>query len=216
MHYHIPKNYIFVTPNAVSEEFYHTDINEAKNFVKKQGLEHYLLYVSRIEPRKNQIALLKAYCELKLWEKGYDLVFIGRRTLPAYNFEHYYEVLHQDIKKRIHIINQTDFKNLLYWYKAASLFIYPSLAEGFGIPPIEAGASGVPCICSNATAMSDFTIFGKNLIDVSNSDILKNAIINALNNPDMSNNTNEVARNIKEKYNWESIAKKYHDILLNL
>ena len=87
-----------MTPNAVSEDFYSIDKNEAADFVKSQGFEKYILYVSRIEPRKNQIALLKAYNELQLWKDKYDLVFIGRRTLATPDFDAYYEQLPEEIK----------------------------------------------------------------------------------------------------------------------
>lgn len=211
LHYGIDKNRIYVTPNAVSEDFFHIDADLAHDFVKGKGIEKYILYVSRIEPRKNQIALLQAYHDLRLAEKGYDLVFIGRKTLPVPDFEKLLASLPNKEKQHIHIYNQVPYEELKLWYKATSLFVYPALAEGFGIPPIEAGAAGVPCVCSNQTAMGDFTFFGDNLIDVTNVETLKSAIINNLSSPAID--TNMVCSAIKAKYNWKSIAENFYNLL---
>ena len=200
-HYGIPKDKIFVTPNAVSDDFFNIDAKIAHQFIQNKGIGKYLLYVSRIEPRKNQVTLLQAFHELELYKQGYDLVFIGRRTLPTPNFDHLLYSLNETELKHIHIFNQVDYEELKFWYKAAALFVYPALAEGFGIPPIEAGAVGIPCICSNKTAMSDFSFFGKNLVEVSNIEDLKRSIIfNLKFQPEVKS----ISEQIHKKYNWQT------------
>lgn len=206
-HYNINKDKIIVTPNAVSEDFFHIDKNEAISFVRSQGISKYILCVSRVEPRKNQIAILKAYHELDLANYGYDLVFIGRQSIPVPNFDSYLSALTDVEKRHIHIYHQVGYHELKLWYKAADLFVYPALAEGFGIPPIEAGAAGVPCICSNKTAMGDFSFFGKNLIDVNDESALAKTIhFNIVNPPD----TVKIQSIIHEQYNWSDIAEKFY------
>ena len=209
-HYGIPKEQIFVTPNAVSEDFFNIDKANAEDFVQSKGIGKYILYVSRIEPRKNQITVLKIYDEMALWQKGYDLVFIGRKTLPTPKFDFYLKSMNNDVSRHVHIYNQVNYHELKFWYRAASLFIYPALAEGFGIPPIEAGAAEVPCICNNKTAMRDFTFFGKNLIDISNASQLKQAIEENLLPPTY---TSQISIAISKKYNWKVIAQNYYRIL---
>lgn len=206
-HYGIPEEHIFVTPNAVSEDFFNVDKDAAKAFVGSKGIEKYILYVSRVEPRKNQITVLNAYYNLKLWQQGYDLVFIGRKSLPTPNFDSYLFGLDSDIKEHIHLYNQVDYKELKFWYAAASLFVYPALAEGFGIPPIEAGAAGVPCICNNKTAMGDFTFFGENLIDTSDKKALYQAIERNIHS---SVDTETIRKAINDKYNWQNIARNFY------
>ncbi len=211
-HYAIEDNNIHVTPNAVSDDFYNIDLQAAQNFVKSQGVEKYVLYVSRIEPRKNQVALLKAYCEQKLWESGYDLVFIGRKTLATPDFDNYYNTLSEETTNHIHIHNQVDYIDLKYWYKAASLFVYPALAEGFGIPPIEAGAAGVPCTCCNKTAMGDFKFFGDNLIDIDNTELLRTTMSEILAGTKQVD-TSAISKQIHKKYNWDNIAQNLYELL---
>lgn len=209
-HYGIAKEQIFVTQNAVSEDFFNIDKVAAKTFTQNQGIGKYILYVSRIEPRKSQITVLQVYDEMKLWQQGYDLVFIGRKTLPTPKFDSYLQFMESKAVCHVHILNQVDYKELKLWYGAASLFIYPALAEGFGIPPIEAGAAGVPCICNNKTAMSDFTFFGNNLIDTSNHQLLHDVIVR---NITSICNTEAISDAIKKKYNWQSIANKFYQKL---
>lgn len=214
-HYGISAEEIVVTPNAVSADFVQVDADEAAKFVQNQGIGKYLLYVSRIEPRKNQLAVLKAFHELDLWKKGYHVVFIGRKTLPTPAFDQYYEALADKEKERVHVFNQVSYADLKLWYKAASLFVYPALAEGFGIPPIEAGAVGVPCVCSNRTAMGDFTFFEDNLLDPEDDEALKKAIVRNLEQRD-ADKLNGVSQQVRSKYNWHHIAETLYRALNRL
>jgi glycosyltransferase involved in cell wall biosynthesis len=210
-HYGIPKDKIIVTPNAVSIDFENIDRKLAKRFVVSKGIDKYILYVSRIEPRKNQVSLLHAYIDLNLAEKGYHLVFIGRKTLNTPELDRLIASMENKQGKYVHFINQVSYEELKMWYCAASLFVYPSLAEGFGIPPVEAGVAGIPCICNNQTAMSDFTFFGDNLINIKNIDLLEERIIaNLENQPD----TIQIKKTIMAKYNWNEIANNLYKILM--
>lgn len=206
-HYGLPKDKIVVTPNAVADDFANVDKKTAKRFTASKGINKYILYVSRIEPRKNQVDLLRAYIDLHLAEKGYHLVFIGRKTIEVPELERLMDSIDNKGKKYIHFINQVSYEELKMWYSAASLFVYPALAEGFGIPPIEAGVSEIPCICNNQTAMEDFTFFGDNLLDVKDFVLLKKKIIENLENqPDVK----QIKKAITSKYNWKEVAKKLY------
>lgn len=213
-HFGIPLSKIHVTPNAVSEDFFYIDAGQARAFVKYKCGGKYILYVSRIEPRKNQTALLQAYHEMGLAMKGYDLVFIGRKTLPVPDFDGLLASLTDAEKRHIHVYNQVPYEELKLWYKAASLFVYPALAEGFGIPPIEAGAAGVPCICSDRTAMGDFTFFGENLIDVTDASKLQSSMLANLDSPRVD--TTKVSNAIRAKYNWAAIAEVLYPLIKQL
>lgn len=208
LHYGIDERTIHITPNAVDPSFYDISAERAKEYVGSMGINKYILYVSRIEPRKNQHKLLEAYLAADLWKQGYNLVFIGRPTIPSPAFEARIESLEPDVRRHVHVLSQVGFDELKYWYKAASLFVYPAGCEGFGIPPIEAAAAGIPCVCSNATAMGDFRFFGDNLIDVSDDRRLREAIIEALNST-RSETVMEVQRAVRERFNWEKIANDF-------
>ena len=206
-HYNIPRGSIYVTPNAVSKEFAECDIDEAREFVKQKGVDKFILYVSRIEPRKNHITLLKSYVELELWRKGYKLVFIGRKTIDDAALDNYLDNLDEEIRENVLVINQTNFANLIKWYSAAGLFVYPSLAEGFGIPPLESVVAGASTICSNKTAMSDFRIFENDFFDPNDKEQLKSLIIRKLSEGNCNSNINRAS--VLQEYSWRESAIRF-------
>lgn len=83
-HYKIEKSSIYITPNAVEVKPLFK-----KNIPNTTSKDNFILYVSRIEPRKNHKLLLEAFIELKLHDKGYKLVFIGNNDLPYKELDNY-------------------------------------------------------------------------------------------------------------------------------
>ncbi len=199
-HYGIPADKIYITPNAVSEDFFRL-ADSPRDSSKK-----YILYVSRIEPRKNHIALVRAFNRLKLAEKGYDLIMVGRETDATPKLHNELDSLDEFTRSHIRQIPQAYLPELLTLYKNASLFVYPTYAEGFGIPPLEAAASGVPVICNRATAMKEFDFFGENHIDIDDEALLDSRILDIL---ETKPDTSAVREAIRKKYNWQSIAKDF-------
>lgn len=203
------QKYIHITPNGVNELFfdYSTSLTK-KDFLSQYSYRNYFLYVSRFEPRKNHINLLKAYIEGQFY-LHYDLVLIGSKTLDCTNFYKYYNSLDNSIKNRVHIIHDgVNDLLLLNYYHFCEIFIYPSLFEGFGIPPLEASAMGKPVICSNLTAMSDFIFYNEYHINPT-IDNLKNSIQLFITN---NYYPNDLKNYIYHKYNWVLSANIFHTL----
>ena len=102
-------------------------------------------------------------------------------------------------------INDVPDTDLIKFYNAATLAIFPSLCEGFGIPPIESGVLETSTICSNSTAMKDFTFFKDRFFDAESKESIKRTITKFLNTKDDSNQKDElfnIAKSIEETYNW--------------
>lgn len=209
-----PKKQIHVIENAVDERFFNFKPKILKSdFLKKNKLREYLIYVSRFEPRKNHYSLLKAFVTGKFYI-NYDLVLIGHQNLICDKFEKYYQSLDIKIKKRI-IINKkgvSDYQ-LNNFITFSKVFVYPSLFEGFGIPPIEAGASGVNVICSNLSAMKNFDFFKPFHINPTTEN-LKIAIKNILISDD-EKRLKRIKSSIHKNYSWENSAQKLYKILNN-
>lgn len=206
-HYRIDDRKLFVTPNGVSEKFLSPHA-AAKDVKSKYGLKAYILCVSRIEPRKNHIQLLKAYVELELWRKNIQLVFIGRKDIPVAEMDHYIERMPDEAKKNFFHFTGISEDELIAFYQGASLFVYPSIGEGFGIPPLEAAAVKTKVLCSNATAMSDFDFFGEDLFDPNDKETLKRKIVSKLHEQNPYRLT-EIANVVDKKYNWDTIAEAF-------
>lgn len=172
----------------------------------------YILYVSRWEPRKNHIILTRAFMELGLWQQGYKLVFIGRKDIPAKDFDHYWQTLEEEERKSVIFLDSVSQEALAAYYQKTTLFIYPSLAEGFGIPPIEAAAMGIPVLCSNATAMSDFTFFKQGLFNPKDKEELKEKITTALSHRDEIE-IQSIRSHVLNLYDWDIIAGEFLQII---
>lgn len=205
-HFQIDKKRIHITYNSILPPNHSGNNIEIKS---KFGVDKYILTVSRIEPRKNHLALLTAFTELKLASMGYKLVMVGAKDLKYTKFFDYYNKLDNETKSCI-LFLEVSFDDLVALYQHASLFVFPSLAEGFGIPPLEALVYGSPLLCSNATAMAEFDFPEEISFNPSNIDDLKAKIIKLLANPA---NIESIRRKILEKYNWDRIADGFYNLL---
>lgn len=120
----------------------------------RHGLpEQFLLYVGTIEPRKNLVRLLH------VWEALYQtgdvppLVIVGRRGWLSDDF---FAALEQSpAREGVLLTGYVSDEDLPVLYSAATAFVFPSLYEGFGLPPLEAMACGTPVLCSDASSLPE-------------------------------------------------------------
>jgi glycosyltransferase involved in cell wall biosynthesis len=111
----------------------------------------YILSVGTIEARKNQALIVKALSMIKT--RGVSLVLVGKAT--PYLEEVKKAAVAHGVESRIRYIHQAKFGDLPAIYQTASVFVYPSLFEGFGIPIVEAIASRVPVIAARASCLPE-------------------------------------------------------------
>ena len=205
-HFKIAINKIQLVPNGISEGYFE---NPAfLNMREKYNLNDYILCVSRIEPRKNHLFLVKAYCELALWKSGLQLVLLGRQDIKVKELNAYLDSLSQPIRRNIIQLKNVSLVDLKNLYQQARIVVYPSLGEGFGIPPLEAAALKANVLCSNATAMSDFSFFKESLFDPYNLEEFKSKLIDNLTSADHQQRA-QISEEIKLRYNWTAIAKTF-------
>jgi glycosyltransferase involved in cell wall biosynthesis len=202
----IPKDRIHILPNAVQvSKISSIDVKE------KYGIRNFIHYVARFEPRKNQIGLLKAYLDGDL-SNNYDLVFIGRKKdrIERKYYEEFIKLIPINKKQNIHLFEDLCVEELNAFYRQSSCFVYPSFAEGFGIPPIEAGVNCCKVLCSNQTAMADFSFF-KYTFNPNNENELQQKILDVLkdNEYPFENTKNEIIK----KYNLNDIASYFYNII---
>ena len=147
---------VWVIYNGISECF--TDFRyDEKRDKKIRDILHlpkrYILCLSTIEPRKNMRLLIDAYAEMRDNEEiEHELVLVGRK---GWMVDQLLEGISEDVKVHIHLTGFVGDDALPYVYKDASLFVFPSIYEGFGIPPVEALACGTPVLSSNAASMPE-------------------------------------------------------------
>lgn len=197
---------VSITQNAVNIAFFEKNDKEIIQAKVKElyNIDNYFIYVSRWELRKNHHFLLEVFVENNYYN-DFFLVLVGRKELPNPKFERFYKSLEKSIQEKIIILDNVNFEELLLLVKGARLSIYPSIAEGFGIPPIEAAAAGISSIYSNTTAMRDFHF-------------LKNCEFNPFDKEDLNQKIElklkekqaiDYSELIKEKYSWKQSAFNY-------
>jgi glycosyltransferase involved in cell wall biosynthesis len=110
----------------------------------------FMLNVGTIEPRKNALSILKG---MHIANIDVPLVVVGRATAYKQKLEQY--IRQHDLQKKVIFLHDVTFEDLPLIYRLASLFIYPSIFEGFGIPILEALVSGVPVITSTGSCFAE-------------------------------------------------------------
>ncbi len=206
--YQLKNKNVFITPNGINESYF-KDYNKKKSKIiikEKYGFDDYILYVSRIEPRKNQELLLKTYLETKIYKTSTHLVFIGKNSIKNIKLNKLVNCLSSNQKQKIHFFENVEQTHLIEFYKAAKMFIYPSKAEGFGIPPLEAGALKIPVLCSNVTAMESFIFFNPYFFNPNDEDGFKRKFQNFYTSY-KSIDLNIIQDEIKTNYSWEKSAQ---------
>jgi glycosyltransferase involved in cell wall biosynthesis len=212
-YYNLERNDIHILANGVTTSVKLNKEAASKLIEDKYGIQNYFLYVSRVEARKNHQLLLETYLQLELYKQQISLVFIGKRSMQVSALQQLIDGLTDEQKSYFYFIEQVEQDDLAAFYKACKLFVYPSIAEGFGIPPLEAAMHGVPVLCSSATAMQSFSFFEPYCFDPNNEAEFVSRLKQILDNPPDAAFLKEVANQVQQQYNWQQTAGTFYNLL---
>ena len=139
------KSKIFVVPPAVNLDTF--NVGE----VASTNRSPYILFVSGYNPHKNVERLIKAYAALPDDVRStYKLLLVGAALA-----HHHQQYVTDNGIQNVEFLHSVSADDLINYYRNCSLFVFPSYAEGFGIPPLEAMACGAPTITSNAHSLPE-------------------------------------------------------------
>lgn len=198
-----------VPPGIDLRRFTTSGVEEAKQQIMRQyGLHDYLLTVGRLEPRKNHRGLIEAYAMAKQTRNDLGaLVIIGQ---PDFGYQEFLRRVEElKLSQCVKILSDIPDSDLPNFYKAARIFVYPSFAEGFGIPVLEAMACGVPVIASNTSAIPEVVGDCGVLIDPHDTDALARAINSLADDQARSDRLGAVGAARAGEWSWEHAADKY-------
>jgi glycosyltransferase involved in cell wall biosynthesis len=164
----------------------------------------YIIFVGTVEPRKNLVTLVKAFAAV-VKDFPHLLVLAGARgwmSEPVFA-----EIERQGLKDRVVHLGYVPAEDLPALMSGAEVFVYPSLGEGFGLPPLEAMACGVPVICSNAPALPE--VVGDAAILVPPTDVaaLEEAIMHLLSDPDLKATLRQKGLQRSRQFSWHRTAR---------
>ena len=154
---------IDVVPLGVDDHFKPADEDAMAHVRKKYDLpDRFYLYVGTLEPRKNIPRLVEAYSKVAVDSK-LDLVIAGR---DGWKVKPIYKALRKSrARERIHLPGFVEQQDLSAVYSCADILIWPSLWEGFGLPPLEAMACGTPVVTSNVSSMPEMLEHSAIMVD---------------------------------------------------
>lgn len=159
-----------------------TDAEKARVATTYRLPGNYLLHVGAIEKRKNQVLILQAMVNSKI---DLPLVLVGKPTPYLTELKTYVQKM--GMENRVIFLTNVPAFDLPAIYQLSSIFIYPSLFEGFGIPILEALHSGVPVIASTGSCMEETGGEGSCYIDPNDADALGHVINILLNDEEKRN-----------------------------
>jgi len=179
--FRIPEEKIEVVYLNVDESYRPLKSNLDQPKYKYGISKDFILYIGNFNPHKNVSTLLKAYSGLTQEIKNqYKLVLGGKKDSHCIELEKCARQL--EIEDNVIFTGFISEEHLPSVYNAASLFVFPSLYEGFGLPPLEAMACGTPVIASNTTSLPEVVGDAGILVDPNNSNDLSEAISGVLHN----------------------------------
>jgi len=171
--------------------------------VKRKYLlpEKFILYVGNIEPKKNILRLIEAFENLiRRSDIPHSLVIAGKF---AWKCKDVLQKISKNPNTRILFTGYIEQSDLPALYTLADLFVFPSLYEGFGIPPLEAMACGTPVIVSNAGALPETTMGNALITDPLSVDSVASAMLNLIENTTLRNQLIEKGKHHVQQFKWD-------------
>jgi len=210
-HYALSESDISIVPPAVSADFFPRSGQQCASVRERYQLpQQFVLSLGTLEPRKNLVGLIEAYRQLPASLRDqYPLVIAGGSGWQSQSLELSLRGLpaHQVI--RTGYVDQCDLPVLL---AAATLMAYPSFYEGFGMPVLEAMASGVPVLTSQASAMSQLCAGAAVLVDPHSAESIAAGLEGILVSPEDRQQKRGAGLLVAANYRWSGSAAVLRDV----
>ena len=182
------------------------------DFLVKYNLpENYILYLGRLNIRKNIQNLLRAIPNVN---KKVSLVIVGKEDHKTFDWNKIVKEL--KIKDRVFKLGYVESKDIGRIYKEASIFCFPSFAEGFGLPPLEAMHYNIPVVVSDKTSLPEVCGEAALYVDPNNPDDIAKKINYLIDNPKIRTELIEKGKEKVKQYSWVKASKEILSILKSI
>lgn len=179
-----------------------------RRVLKKYKIDgDYVLYTGRFHVRKNIIRLLRAF-DIVRKEDHPELKMVLIGGDQYHGFQVFQAIKDMGLEHHVICPGHVEDRELPLFYNGARLFIYPSLFEGFGLPPLEAMRCGIPVIASNCTSLPEILGDAALLIDPYKIDDIAEKMIQLISNEDLRKKMIERGLLRASRFTWEETARK--------
>ena len=208
-----------VVPNAAASEFRPISREAATATVRERFsiAAPFVLSVGDLQPRKNQIGLIKAFARLvnAFPQLSQNLVLAGKETWFADQVRR--AARDSGVRDRIQFFGFVSDDDLLQLYNACDLFVFPSFYEGFGLPALEAMACGRAVACSHTSALPEVVDGAAILFDPYAVDEIVRALADLLLDRELRARTERLGLQRAAHFSWQKTAQRtlevFHDVL---
>jgi glycosyltransferase involved in cell wall biosynthesis len=214
LHYcRVPPEKVVVVHNAIDERFWAVPAAEDVARVRERyQLTHgFVLYVGNIKHHKNLVRLIEAFDRVRRGpNEDLKLLIIGDQIskLPALRRAVHHHKLHKHVRFLGYIPDET----LSVLYRLAAVFVFPSLYEGFGLPPLEAMACGAPVVTSNTSSLPEVAGDAAVLVDPYSVESIIEGMERVLNDQGLAAELRRRGPIRAREFSWERSVSKTHDL----
>ena len=207
--YNIPQEKIAIIYEGYEEKI---DRNKIKVKEEFERLDPYLLFIGRLEKRKNIEGIISAFEFFKQKNKtNYKLVLGGKFGYGEYEIKK--RLRKSKYKKDIILLGFVSEEEKWQLFKQASIFLFPTFYEGFGIPILEAQSFGLPVITSNCSSFPEVSEGSAFLVDPNEVGMIENAIETLASNKDLRNDIIKKGNENIKRFSWEKCSRQIAKIL---
>jgi len=188
------------------------DKEAARDYIGRQyGIKDpFILYVGTLEPRKNIPSLIHAFAKLKQDGFTHKLLLIGGK---GWKYESVFSTITElKLEDDVAVLGYVPDDDLLLFYNVADVFVYPSVYEGFGLPPLEAMACGVPVITSNVSSLPEVVGGAGLLINPKDISDIANALERILCDFSLRKNLIQKGLQRSAEFKWEKTAEETFEV----
>lgn len=203
---------IAVTPYAPRSIFRPLSRSETDETRTRLGIEEtFILFVGTLEPRKNLITLVQAFAELmKSTDLRPQLVIAGQKGWLIGETLNYIE--RESLSQRVKLTGYISDEDLRALYSCCAVCVYPSLYEGFGLPPLEAMACGAPVIASDVPSLAETVGQATRVVPAKDVQKLAQAIVEMIREAGQRSHYSRAGVERAARFSWDRTAKLTHDI----
>jgi glycosyltransferase involved in cell wall biosynthesis len=208
---HVPERKVSVLYPGVEDRFFDSTSRERVDEVKaKYGLDEYVLVLGVLSPQKNLEGALQAYARVQT--RGVQLAIAGRDDGPYFDEAIVPLASRLGIAAGVRKLGIVSSEDLPALYAGARVLLYPSFAEGFGLPPLEAMATGTPVVASAAASLPEVLGDAACLVDPRSPDSIAAALDQVLTDPALRARMVQRGRRRAAGYRWDTCANLALDL----